>query len=494
VRTIDPALNTDVASQRPIDDLFEGLTRTDAAGEAAPGVAERWEQSADGLRWTFHLRADARWSNGERVTAQDFVYGWRRVVDPKTASQSAQQLAPVANALEIASGKLPPEELGISAPDERTVEVRLVTPTGYFPYLVTNSYYYPQPAGTIEKHGRGWTRPENIVGNGAFVLESQRINGATVLRRSDTYWDAAAVRLKHVSYFPVSDYGSATARFLAGDLDSTDGFLVDDVDRLRARLGDQVRLAPYLGTVMLGMNVSRPPFDSAKLRRAMTLAIDRDVISSKLMHGLFVAANGMVAPLPDYPGVPPDWQSLSMEQRLQEARSLYAEAGYSKQNPLRVALNYPTNTPDTKRVLEALTAMWRANLGAEVQLANNEWRVFQQNRHERLYDLYWYSWIGDFPDASTFLNMVRIGNGENSPQYADASYEAAMDAAARSVDDAVRLAHYAEAEKILNEAVIVLPIYYYQSRHLVRGYVHGMQDNVVDRHLSRNLYLQNPTQ
>jgi oligopeptide transport system substrate-binding protein len=489
-RTLDPALNVDISSQRIIDDLFEGLTRVDAAGEVVPALAERWEQSADGLRWTFHLRRNARWSNGDPVTAHDVVFGWRRVVDPATASLSAQQLAPVVNALDIVGGRAPPDRLGIRALDDWTLEVRLVAPTSYFPYLLTNHYYFPLHAATLERHGRAWTRPENLVGNGAFLLESLRINGAIVLRRNDAYWDASSVRLARVTYFPLPDYSSATARYLAGDLDLTDGFLIDDIQRLRARLGEEVRLAPYLGTVMLAMHVGRPPFDSAALREAMTLAIDREIITDKLLRGLYLPANSMVPPLDGYPGVPPAWTALGPAERLARARRLYAEAGYSSERPLRVELAFPTMAPDTRRVLEALTAMWRTNLGADVQLANQEWRVHQQNRRMGQFALYWFAWIGDYPDPSTFLALLQKGNGQNVGGYADARYEALMSEAASSADTPRRMQLFATGEALLNEAAVVLPIYYYQSRHLLRPYVGGWRDNVMDRHLSRDLYLR----
>jgi oligopeptide transport system substrate-binding protein len=491
-RTLDPALNVDVSAQRIIDDLFEGLTRVDAAGAVVPAVAERWEISADGLRWTFHLRSGLTWSDGTPLTAADFLFGWRRVVDPATASESAQQLAPIENGLAVAKGTLPVDALGVSAPDPLTLEVKLVSPVPFLPYLLTNNFFYPQPAAAIARHGRAWTQPENLVGNGAFVLESSRVNGAVVLAANPRYREASKVRLRRVTYFPLPDFNAVTARFLAGDMDLTDGFLVDDLDWLAARVGEDVRLAPYLGTVMLGFNVRKPPFDSAPLREALTLAVDRGVIASKLLRGRYAAAESMVAPMPGYPGVAPKWAALTQPEREARARRLYAQAGYSVDRPLTVEMNFPNITPDTRRILEACTAMWRAVLGADVRLTNQEWRVFQQERRLGKFALFWDSWIGDYPDPSTFLTMLQRDNGQNVGGFDDPRFEAALAEATATLDPNARMRAFAQAEAIVNDAVAVLPLYYYRSRHLLRPYVAGWEDNVVDRHLSRDLWLENP--
>jgi oligopeptide transport system substrate-binding protein len=487
-RTLDPSLSIDVAGQTLTDDLFEGLVRLDPDGKIVPAVAERWEVSDDGLHWRFFLRSDARWSNGDAVTAEDFVFAWRRVVNPATASQAAQQLAPVAMALQIASGAVDSAHLGVTAVDAHTLDITLSSPTPYFLYLLSNCSFAPLHAPTLKKYGEAWTRPGNLVGNGAFLLKSMTLNGPIELVRNPLYVGAASVRLQKVSYLPLPDNAASTARYLAGDLDITDSFMLDDVRWLRQSVGAELRLAPYVGTIMLGMHTARPPFNNKLLRKAMTMALDREVLTRQLLRGLVLPAYGIVAPLPDYPSVLPAWATLTDSARLAEARRLYAAAGYSKERPLRIELSYPTTNPDTRRVIEALAAMWRLNLGADIRLANEEWRVHVQNRGMHKLKLFWFGWTGDYPDPLTFLALPVTGNPQNYGLYSNPAYDAAV-AAAMSANAASRNAHYLEAERILNDDAVLIPVYYLQSRHLLRSYVKGWADNPMDRHLSRDLYL-----
>ena len=487
-RTLDPGLSVDVPAQRVIDDLFEGLVRLDPAGKVVPAVARSWDVSADQLQWTFHLQPDARWSDGTPVTAHDFVFAWRRVVDPATASQASQMLAPVRNALQIASGKLPPEQLGVQAPDDHTVVVQLIAPTAWFIYQLTNNSLFPVPQHVVRKHGADWVRPGVMVGNGAFVLQELRINGAIQLLRNTRYREASAVKLKRITYFPVGDRAASAARYLAGDLDVTDGFPVEDIGMLSRQLGTQLTLAPYLGTVMFGMNHTRPPFDSAALRMALTLALDRDVLTHKLLHDLYLPAYTLVPPTEGYQSALPEWVNWSTEQRHARARQLYAQAGYSATHPLQVDLSWPTSGPDTRRVLEALAAMWQVNLGAEVRLANEEWRVHQQNRQLSVHALFWNAWIGDYPDPQTFLDLYRVGSPQNHGKYANANYERLIALGSTTGDAAQRAQAWQQAEAQLNADAAYIPVYYYQSRHLIRPWVKGWQGNIMDRHLSRDLW------
>jgi oligopeptide transport system substrate-binding protein len=488
-RTLDPALSTEVPAQRILDDLFEGLTRIDGNGAVVPGVASTWERSPDGLTWTFHLRPDARWSNGDPVTAEDFVYGWRRTVDPATASEYAQQYAPLRNGLEVAAGKRPVSALGVRAADARTLIVELNAPTPYFLYLLTNNYFSPTHAATIRAHGASWTRPGVLVSNGPFMLKDLLINGAVTLVRNPQYYAAGEVRLDTVTYYPVADRGAVTARFLAGDIDFSDGFNVEDIDWLRRDLGSQVQLAPYFGIVKLSFYTRRPPFDSKPLRQALAMAIDREVLTGKLLRGLFLPATNLVPPYEGYEAQLPQWAHWSPEKRLARARELYAEAGYSREHPLVVTLSHQTTSPDTVRLLEAIVAMWRMNLGADVRLESEEWRVFLQNRRLGKHALYWDAWIGDYPDPYTFLSLNLKDDGNNHGRYSSPAFESVMQQATTTANDGERLQLFRRAEEILNEDAPSVPVYFYQSRHLVRPYVRGWVGNVMDRNPSRNLYL-----
>ena len=486
-RTLDPGLSVDVPAQRVLDDLFEGLVRLDAAGNVIPAVARSWEISPDQLQWTFHLQPDVQWSDGTPLTAGDFVYAWRRVVDPASASQAAQLLAPIVNALQIASGKLPPEQLGVQAPDAHTLVLRLVSPTAWFVYQLTNNCLFPVPEQLLRTQGTAWTRPGTMVSNGAFVLTDLRINGAIQLARNPRYREAAAVSLQRITYYPVGDRSASVSRYLAGDLDVTDGFPIEDIAWLRAQLGTQLQLAPYLGTVMFGMNHTRPPFNSAPLRMALNLAVDRELLTDKLLKGLYLPAYSLVPGDAQQPALQPEWAQWSAEQRHAKARQLYAQAGYSAKHPLRVELAYPTSGPDTRRVLEALVAMWQVNLGAEVRLANEEWRVHQQNRLLSVHQLFWNAWIGDYPDAQTFLDLYREGSAQNHGKYLSVAYERLLADGVATADNAQRQRLWREAEAQLNADAAYIPVYYYQSRHLLRPWVQGWQSNLMDRHASRDL-------
>jgi oligopeptide transport system substrate-binding protein len=492
-RTLDPSLNSDIPTANVIDDLFEGLLRLDAAGTVVAAVARSWMQSPDGLTWTFELRDDARWSNGDRVTAHDFVWSWQRLVDPKTGSQSVQQVYCIAGAQAIVSGKAPPTTLGVVARGEFVLEARLQQRTPWFPYLLTNNFMMPLHRLTVEGRDDRWTRPGAMVSNGPFFLAAQRIDGPLRLERNPHHPEAASLRFDTVTYYPVADRGAVTSRYLAGDLDITNGFQVDDYEWLRARLQPgEVRLAPYFGTVMFSFHATRAPFDNRALRLAMNLAVDRERITDKLLHGLFLPAYDIVPPVPGYEPALPEWATWPAERRHERARELYAEAGFSPSRPLRVELFYAMGDPDSDRIMEALAAMWRTVLGADIQLAGEEFRVLIQNRNIGKHELFWFAWIGDYPDPLAFLELRRVGSGQNFDGFANPRFESLLNAAAASPDDATRAARYAEAEVVLNDDAINLPLYFYKSRHLLKPWVRGFADNAMDRHASRDLWKDLP--
>ena len=487
VRTLDPSLSTDVPAERVLDDLFEGLTRLDERGEPVPGVAERWEQSADGRVWTFHLR-EARWSNGAPVRAADFIYAWRRTVDPATASDYAQALAPVVNAIAISEGRMSPAALGIEAPDERTVRVQLNAPTPYLLSLLTKAYAVPQYEPVIRAHGESWVRPEYLVNNGAFLLREHVIGGRITLARNPGYWDAKQVRLTQVTYLPL-DRAAQTDRFFAGDLAFTDSFSAEQTAWLRARLGAQVVSGPYLGNFVIGINVARSPFaGNRSLRLALTLAVDREPLVRYVRQGLYLPAYTPTPPLPGYHAPVPEWAGLADTPRHALARRYYAAAGYSTQHPLHVEMHYPTDS-DNRRTYEAVAAMWRANLGAEVSTYNEEFRVELNERHLKKLSLFHYAWIGDYPDPYTFLQLFQTGFGYNDGGYSNPRYDALLGAAGNEADAAKRYAELAQAEALLNADVACIPLYYYASRHLIKSYVRGWTGNIQDRNLSQYMYL-----
>jgi oligopeptide transport system substrate-binding protein len=489
-RSLDPSIATDVPAQLVLEELFEGLTTLDEAGETAPGVAERWDESTDGLTWTFHLRHKAQWSNGAPVTAQDFVYAWRRIVDPATAAEYGQALDPIVNAHAITLGKLPPDKLGVEAPDPHTLVVHLAAPTAYFLSVLTNMYLCPLYAPAIEKWGDAWTQPGHMVSNGAFMLSEAVINGHITLARNPHYWDAAQVRLQRVTYYPIDDAPAAVSQYLAGNLDWTDRYPPSDTERLRAAIPDQVYHSPYFGTEMFGFNMDKPPFkDNPKLRRAMSMAVDRDIIARYVYHGIVTPAYDIIPPLQGYTPAIPDWAALPAEERHRRARALYREAGYSDKHPLEVVLSYPTGGADVRSFMEALAAMWRMNLGANVQLYNIQFKVLLDRLQMKQPTFYWNAWIGDFPDPFTYMQLYTKGFPQNYGNYDNPAYDALIRQTQNTADNAERYRLFHEAETMLNEDGAVLPVVFYPNTHLVKPYVKGWKDNVLDRNLSRYMYI-----
>ncbi len=487
-RTLDPSLLTDVDAQKVTDDLFEGLTTLGIDGAIVPGVAKSWQVSADGKEWVFHLRADARWSNGEPVTAADFIYAWQREVDPKTGAEYAQALAPIVGALDIATGHAPLSSLGADAPDPLTVRVALNSPTPYLLALLADSYMQPLPRATIESWGDDWSRPEHWVSNGPFVVKEEVIGDRITLEKNPSYWDAANVRPTRVIYFPVETL-TQVSRFMAGDIQFSSIFPSSQFKWLKSQLGDQVVVGPYLGIQQLVVNMLGPPFGmNRELRLALNMALDRRILAGKVREGIQQPAFSLIPPLAGYQQQVPPWATWSDERRHAEARRLYAAAGYSAAHKLRVQLDYPTGE-DNRDVYDAIAAMWRTNLGAEVEPYNEEFRVLLQNLRLHKAALFQNSWIGDYPDPFTFMQLFQTGFDQNFGGYSDPTFDGLLAQAAAESDPARRMEFFEQAERRLNEEGATIPVMYYASRHLVKPYVKGWQLNIQDRIVSKYMYV-----
>lgn len=488
-RSIDPLLTPDVQGQRIADDLFEGLTAVGIDGRPVPGVAESWQSSPDGLTWVFHLRPAARWSNGAPLTAQDFVYSWRREVDPRTGAQDAEELAPIAGALAIASGKAAPDTLGVRALDAHTLQVRLAGPTPYLLDLLCQQYLYPVYAPAIRRYGDQWTQPGHIVSNGAFVLRERILGNRITLQKNPLYWDAAHVRLQRVVYYVLPDRSVQSERFMAGQVQWTDSFAANQSDWLRAHLGAQVVNSPYFGTYMLGFNFQMPPFkNNQPLREALVLAIDREPLVHA-MRSIYQPAYTLIPPLPGYVQQIPAWVKLSGEARHALARTLYREAGYSAAYPLHVDISTSVQGADERHLYEAVAAEWRAILGADVHVDEEEFKVLIQDRELHKLPLFHDAWIGDYPDPNTFMQNFHSGNGNNNGGYSNPLFDRLIDQAGQETDNAARYRLFEQAERLLNQDAAYVPIYYYATRHLVKPYVRGWRLNVMDRNLSRYMYV-----
>ena len=489
-RSLDPQLTTDIPSQRVLDDLFEGLVTFSIDGKPSPGAAASWEQSADSRTWVFHLRSDARWSNGAPLSAEDFVYSWRREVDPKTGAGYAQALAPIVNALDIALGRKAPGTLGVEANDAHTLTVHLAAPTPYLLDLMDQTYLYPVYRPAIERYGDDWIRPEHLVSNGAFMLREDVIGNRITLGANPFYWDAAHVRLRSVVYYTIPDRAQAVLRYLAGDIQFTDSFAASQRPWLKRTLGDQVVNSPWLGNYMLAFNFKIPPFrDNLPLRQALILAIDRAALTHYLKFDMYEPADTLMPPLSGYRPQHPVWAASSQLERNALARRLYRTAGFTAEHPLRVNISTSVQGVDERHYMEAVAAMWHAVLGAEVGLDESEFKVLLQNRELRLLPLFFDGWIGDFADPVNFLQLFQSGSAFNYGSYSDARFDALLDRVAQEPDNAARYRLLEQAEQTLNEDAAYIPLYYYATRHLIKPYVQGWRANVMDRNLSRYMYI-----
>ena len=489
-RSLDPQLSTDIPTQRVLDDLFEGLVTLSIDGKPIPGVAASWEHSPDSRTWVFHLRSEARWSNGAPVTAEDFLYSWRREVDPKTAAGYAQALAPMVNALDIALGRKPPDTLGVEANDAHTLTVHLVAPTPYLLDLLDQVYLYPVYRPAIERYGDDWVRPEHLVSNGAFTLHEEIIGNRITLSANPFYWDAAQVRLKSVVYYTMPDRAQSVLRYLAGDLQFTDSFAASQRPWLKKTLGEQVVNSPWLGTYMLAFNFNLPPFrDNVALRRALIVSVDRAALTQYLKYGMYEPADTLMPPLSGYQPQHPSWAALSQLERNDLARRLYREAGYSAEHPLRVNISTSVQGADERHYFEAVAGMWHAVLGAQVSMDESEYKVLAQNRELHLLPLFLDTWIGDFADPVNFLQLFYGGTSLNYGGYADARFDGLLDRAAQEPDNAARYRLLEQSEAVLNDDAAYIPLYYYATRHLIKPYVQGWRSNLLDRNLSRYMYI-----
>ena len=487
---LDPSLATDVQTQDIMDDLFEGLTTLDPAGHVVPGIASTWESSPDGLTWIFHLRPEARWSNGEPLTAGDFVYAWRRTTNPATRAEYAQALAPLLNGMEVATGKKPPSELGVTALDAHTLKVVLAAPTPYLPQLLTNMYLQPLYEPVIRRYGDDWVRAGNLVSDGPFVLAENVIGNRLTLEKNPQYWDASHVKLQRVVYYVVEDRAAQAQRFLAGQVQYIQTFPTTDLPFLRARLGTQVVTAPYFGTFKIGINLTRPPFKGNRaLRLALDLAVDREMLAEHVLNGAGFPAYSLIPPLEGYTPQLPDWAQLTTAARHALAQRYYREAGYSAAHPLRVEMSFPSGDPVSVLTFEAVAAMWRETLGAEVSLHVMEFKVLLQERRLKKTILFHDAWIGDYLDPFTFLELYKTGFELNNTGYENPAFDALLEQARTQPQVAERYRYFEQAERLLNDDAASISLYFYSVRHLVQPYLAGWAPNIVDRNFSRYMFL-----
>lgn len=489
--SLDPHKSRSTESGDVLRDLGEGLMGYTAGGDLIPRAAERFEVSADGLEYTFRLRPSARWSNGEPVTAADFVYSFRRLVDPETAAFYAQSIIAVGHAGEILAGERPPEALAVTAEGQFVLSIRLEKPTPYFLAQLTHPSTFPVYAPGVTEHGAGFARPGKLVTNGAYRLVAWDLGSLVELERNEFYWDDPATAIDRVRYHVTPEPAAELNRYRAGELHVTSNVPAEAFAQMRAERPAELRVAQKLGVYYYGFNLSRPPFaDNPKLREALSMAIDRDVLTGKIIGRGEVPAYSWVPPgIANYDERRFSYAAMTVDERRAAAQRAYEDAGYGDDNPLTVEIRY--NSSDShQRIALAVQSMWRETLGVRARLVNEEFQVLLSNIQARqVTEVFRSAWSADYNDPHAFLQVMESDASWNLTGYQSPKYDELMQDAESQTDPEARKLYLEEAERELLRDHPVIPLYFYVSKHLVSPAVGGWQDNVLDYHYSQHLSL-----
>ncbi len=486
--TFDPQKTSTVIEADALYDLFEGLLTYDSSGALAPGAAESWSVSADGLTYVFRLR-EARWSNGDLVRADDFVFTFRRLLDPATGAEYANLYYPIRNAEAVARGEAASSALGVRALDDRTLKITLERPTPYFLAVVAHQTAAPVNPRNVEKFGRAFARPGNLVSNGAFRLAAFTPNDETVLVKNPYFHAARDVAIDKEIIASIDDRAAAFLRFRAGEIDSYDDAPADELAFVRDTLKDEFHVAPTLGVLYLAFNTKKPPFDDPRLRNALSMVIDREFLAGSIWGGAMAPAYSFVPPgIDNYvTGIAADFRALSPIEREDRARELLNEAGFGAGRPLPIEIRYNTSE-NNKATAIAIADMWKP-LGVTATFVNSDLKThFGLLQNGGDFDVARAGWIGDYSDPQNFLFLFESGNARlNYARWSNGDYDRLMSRAAGETDLRARAATLAKAEGLLLEEEPVIPLLFYESKTMVSRRVKGWRDNLLDRHLARYL-------
>lgn len=494
VQDIDPQVVTGIPENHVISALIEGLVSEDPKDlHPVPGVAESWEISPDGRTYTFHLRADAKWSNGTPVTSTDFVRTYQRMLTPSIGAEYAYMIFNyVVGAKDYYDGKLKDfSQVGFAAPDARTLIVRILQPTPYLLIAMNHYSWFPLPIATLEKFGaldkRGtaWTRPENFVGNGPFVIKEWRQHQQFVVAKSPTYWDRAHVQADELHFFPIDNLDVEERMFRTGQLDITQEIPVAKIDTYRRENPAVLHTDPWLGIYYYRFNVKRKPFDDVRVRRALALAIDRESLVKNVTRGGEAPAYSL-----SYPGNAGYTPRARLTGTVEDARRLLAEAGYPEGKGFpKVELLY--NTQENHRVIaEALQQMWRKNLGIDIGLTNQEWKVYIDAQHTQNFTFQRAGWIADYADPHVFLDVWETGGGNNDSNWGSPVYDRLLAASLSAKTTEERYGIYQQMDQILVDELPVMPIFYYTRARLVSTKVRGYYPTSLDNHPWKYVYVE----
>ena len=485
--SLDPHKSTGTWEYRILSDALMGLTQDSAEGGTIPGMAERWETSADGKIWVFHL-IDTTWSDGVPVTADDFVFSFRRILNPETAAEYASLLYFIKGAQGVNEGKAPLESLGVRALGPRTLEIQLEHPAPYLLEVAKHQTMLPVPRHLVEKYGDAWTRPGRFVGNGAYTIVDWKLGDHVKSVKNPRFYEAGAVCVDEIYYYPTNDAISAERRIKRGELDVNTDIQSNRIAFLREQLPGYVRTNLYLGVAYMAFNTNVPALKDKRVRQALTMAIDRDFITRKLLRGGQQPAFTFVPPgVANYsPAEPPAWAAWPLAKRQAEARRLLAEAGFGPGKPLKIAIKH-RNTPDPMLFMPAVQADWR-EIGVDVGLVQNETQIAYAAYRSRDFEVADAAWVADYNDPMTFLYLQNSSTGsQNYGDYNNPAFDALLLKADNEPDAAVRARYLAQAESLMLNDATVAPVFFYINKNLVNPRVTGWIDNLVDHHPTRRL-------
>jgi oligopeptide transport system substrate-binding protein len=486
--SMDPAVVESVPANTIARDLFEGLTATDAAGKTVPGVAESWQQS-NATTWVFKIRANAKFSNGEPITADDFVYAVRRFVDPKTASSYAATFGNfLLNGPDVVKGKMPPTAIGVRAVDKLTLEFKTAEPVGYMPELMANTQFAPLHKATVKKFGKDWVKPGNMVGNGAFVLKEWQVNSRIVLEKNPNYWDAAKVQLTRVTYLPVEDANADIKLFESGTNDFVYQLPPGVFDKLKTQYPKEIRNQPIIGLRYYEFQTKDALFKDVRVRKALSMVLDRNILAQRVTADGQAPAYGLVvkglqgADVSQY-----EWAVWPMDQKVAEAKKLLAEAGVKPGT--KISFSYNTSDYHKKMAIFAASE-WKSKLGLEVETESMEFKVLIKKRHDGAFQMARAGWLADYNDVTTFLTLVRCDSDQNNSGYCDRKAEDMIQQGVQSADPAKRQQLLTQAAKQIMDGYPIIPLLQYSLPRLVKSYVGGYSEqNPMDHYRSKEFYI-----
>jgi len=494
IQTTDPHIATGLPEHHVITSIFEGLvTKNPYTLEPEPGVAESWDISSDGLTYTFYLRENALWSNGDLITAEDFRWSWERALTPELAAQNSYMLYPILNAEAFNTGEISDfSQVGIKVISDLVLEVQLRAPTPFFLQLMDHYITYPVHRETVESFGlytdnlSRWSREGNIVSNGPFELTEWQVNSHVRVEKRENYWDADTVKINAIVFYPTENLITEERMFRDGLLHRTEEVPLDKVPVYLAEDPDSIVIAPYLSSYFYLINTTREPFNDVNVRRALSMAVDRDLLNETVLENIMQPAYFLTPP-----GTIGYEPPVTFGYDPEQARALLADAGYPNGE------GFPTfeilyNTQENHRKIAiAIQEMWREQLNINVSIVNQEWQVYLESVDNMNYDVARRGWVGDYVDPNTYLDMYITGGGNNNVGFSNPRYdEIVIDEAPLKLDNKERFALYREAETILMNEMPIIPIYIYQTKNLKSPDIKGAPSNIMDHYNWKYIYLE----